>query len=281
MRLCLGSERVIFFFFFKEVEGERERGGESGGGSKGRETERGSLLLCLCCQKDSDERTHVSSSAGSLCSPDPSVSPFVCFISTGAGEWFTADMLWILDFSPCLLHFYLILALLTQRRRKERGCCFWERVTLFNWRQTDCSKHLRDFKTVYIFFPFSSSFWNVTRFSSVNTQTSHRTFVCAFVCFFLLYECESDTEFIWKLYPNICASLHPCMWACVLISECFKCYSVPAELFIISICVCMLVCLLCIHHRSRQTCLCLFLFFLNFITNMCAVGKEKHCFPPF
>lgn len=148
---------------------------------------------------------------------------------------------------------------------KREAAVFGNGSTLFNWRQTDCSKHLRDFKTVYVFFPlllFLLKCYQI--FICKHSKVQTHMFVCAFVCFFLLYECESDTEFIWKLYPSICASLRACMRACVLVSECFKCYPVPAELFIISICVCMLVCLLCIHHRSHQSLTCfLFLFFYN------------------
>ena len=103
-------------------------------------------------------------------------------------------------------------------------------------------------------------------------------FVCMqCFCSFLIYKCESDTEFIWK---------HS--WACVpgctyvLISECFKSYPVPVELFIISICVCVsvytLACVWCVwmyHQRSHQS----LTFFL--ISNIWTLGREKHCFPPF
>lgn len=126
----------------RKEEEERETRGEEEGGSKGREAARGSLLLCLCCQKDSDERERIAISgrlaAPLLCSPrsarqtDP--------VSERASDW-TASLICLIGppetvspsqaavpppttdpfgFGSCLLNFYLILTLLTQKER-ERG----------------------------------------------------------------------------------------------------------------------------------------------------------------
>lgn len=44
-----------------------------------------------------------------------------------------------------------------------------------------------------------------------------------------------------KICFSLCVCLHVPVYTYVLISECFKCYPVLMELFIVSICVCVSV----------------------------------------
>lgn len=127
---------------------------------------------------------------------------------------------------------------------KREAAVFGNGSTLFNWRQTDCSKHLRDFKAVYIFFPFSSSFWNVTRFPSVNTQTSQCT--CLFVPLFVSF-CFMSVRVTPSLYENFTPTYAPvcapaCEHVCLLASVSSVTQCLRSSLLLAYVCACLCVC---------------------------------------
>lgn len=134
---------------------------------------------------------------------------------------------------------------------------FWDWFSRFNWRQRpnvrDTWETLRQLIIVL---------QSPSRFSCVNTKTSPHVFVWMrlfqYVCFFVLHKHESDTEFMWK---HTRACVYACMCTHVLISECFKCYPVPVELFIISICVRVYVCV------SVYTIACVWCVFTRGVTS--------------